>query len=156
MHEYVYVASSWRNELQPLVVQALRDAGIDCYDFKNPGEGSVGFSWRETKSHDAPEGIPAKGSDWEDVYEYMNMLNHPRAIEGFANDYNAMSRASHFVMVLPCGKSAHLELGWATAREDKQTCILLENPVEPDLMYRLADVLHTDIDSVVEWVKLTS
>lgn len=32
----IYVASSWRNNVQPLVVQTLRVAGLDVYDFKNP------------------------------------------------------------------------------------------------------------------------
>ena len=29
----VYVASSWRNEHQPIVVSCLRDAGYQVYDF---------------------------------------------------------------------------------------------------------------------------
>lgn len=29
----IYVASSWRNEYYPEVVQKLRDAGFDVYDF---------------------------------------------------------------------------------------------------------------------------
>ena len=32
----IYVASSWRNERQPDVVQALRNAGHDVYDFRHP------------------------------------------------------------------------------------------------------------------------
>lgn len=32
----IYVASSWRNTYYPSVVSALRDAGHDVYDFRNP------------------------------------------------------------------------------------------------------------------------
>lgn len=39
----VYVASSWRNLLQPGVVSALRSMGHWVYDFKNPSEGDKGF-----------------------------------------------------------------------------------------------------------------
>lgn len=149
--EYVYVASSWRNPMQPAVISTLRAAGIDCYDFRNPGEGSVGFSWRETRTHAAPQGIPGKGSDWKDVDEYLAMIEHPRAIEGFAADFSAMQRADTFVMVLPCGKSAHLELGWATGA-GKRTAILLEDPVEPELMYRCADYLAPSVFDLLGWL----
>ena len=32
----IYVASSWRNREQPSVVKALREAGHEVYDFRNP------------------------------------------------------------------------------------------------------------------------
>lgn len=142
---YVYVASSWRNLMQAGVCAALRSAGIDHYDFKNP-EGGTGFSWREVKTDGVPsaEGIKAKGSDWESAEEYLRMVEHPRAIEGFAADFAAMQRADTFVLVLPCGKSAHLELGWAVGA-GKRTIILLEDPVEPELMYRMVDEMHTSL-----------
>jgi len=140
--QYVYVASSWRNLMQEGVCAALRAAGIDHYDFKNP-EGGTGFSWREVKTHDVPSiehGIKPKGADWEPVGEYLSMIEHPRAVEGFTADFAAMQRADTFVMVLPCGKSAHLELGWAVGA-GKRTIILLEDPVEPELMYLMVDEL---------------
>ena len=43
----VYVASFWRNTLQPDVVSALRQDGHEVYDFKNPAPGEKGFSWSE-------------------------------------------------------------------------------------------------------------
>ena len=173
---YVYVASSWRNPMQPAVVATLRAAGIDCYDFRNP-ESGTGFSWRQVKTRvcegthadevngqkvtcrycrEASPSIPAgeikaKGSDWEDVEEYLRMIEHPRAIEGFHADFDAMQRADTFVMVLPCGKSAHLELGWAIGA-GKRTAILLEDPVEPELMYRCADYLATSLFDLLGWL----
>lgn len=182
--EYVYVASSWRNPMQPPVVAALRSAGIDCYDFRNP-ESGTGFSWRQVKEkvgHEfapyranpticsvcgairpmpcyehvavpsvAPDGIKPKGSDWEHVDEYLRMIEHPRALAGFDADFDAMKRADTFVMVLPCGKSAHLELGWA-AGAGKRTAILLEDPVEPELMYRCADYLAASLFDLLGWL----
>lgn len=134
--EYVYVASSWRNEVQPLVIDMLRHEGIECYDFKNP-DGGTGFSWSEVKDTPRSAVIAEKGSDWEDVDEYLRMIAHPRALAGFDADFAAMEKADTFVLVLPCGKSAHLEAGWAIGA-GKRTIILLEDPVEPELMYRMA------------------
>ena len=79
------------------------------------------------------------------------MLDHPRSREGFAADFAAMQRADTFVMVLPCGKSAHLELGWAIGA-GKRTAILLEDPVEPELMYLMADHLSTSVHDLLDWL----
>jgi hypothetical protein len=152
---YVYVASSWRNQMQPALCAILTAAGIEHYDFRNP-EGGTGFSWREVKAdYDGPpigvDGIRAKGSDWEPVDEYLRMIEHPRAIEGFDADFTAMQKADTFVMVLPCGKSAHLELGWAIGA-GKRTAILLEDPVEPELMYRCAAYLATSVFDLLGWL----
>lgn len=148
---YVYVASSWRNFMHAGVCATLKAAGIDHYDFKNP-EGGTGFSWREVKTDGVP-GAPlaAKGSDWEQADEYLRMIEHPRALDGFAADFGAMQRADTFVLVLPCGKSAHLELGWAVGA-GKRTAILLEDPVEPELMYRMVDYLAPSLFDLLGWL----
>lgn len=151
---YVYVASSWRNPMQPAVIQTLRAAGIDCYDFRNPPTGT-GFSWREVEpvgaERIAADTVGAKGSDWRPVADYLAMVEHPRAVEGFRSDFDAMQRADAFVLVLPCGKSAHLELGWAIGA-GKRTAILLEDPVEPELMYRMADYLAPSMFDLLGWL----
>ena len=41
----IYVASSWRNEFYPSVVETLRKAGHEVYDFRNPPSGDPGFKW---------------------------------------------------------------------------------------------------------------
>lgn len=43
----IYVASSWRNPYQPVVVGELRFMGHEVYDFRNPEPGSHGFHWSE-------------------------------------------------------------------------------------------------------------
>ena len=101
--------------------------------------------------HKALPVLAEKGSDWETAAEYLRMVNHPRAVKGFESDLAAMQRATHIVMVLPCGKSAHLELGWG-AGAGKRTAVLLEDPVEPELMYRCADLLSTSLDEILQWV----
>ena len=45
MKHQIYVASSWRNEYYPEVVEKLREAGHDVYDFRNPPSGDPGFKW---------------------------------------------------------------------------------------------------------------
>lgn len=48
----IYVASSWKNNLQPKVVLELRNLGHEVYVFKNLTEGDNGFHWSEIISKD--------------------------------------------------------------------------------------------------------
>lgn len=134
----IYVASSWRNDRQPAVVEALRKCGHMVYDFKNPRPGDNGFHWTE---------IDGGWQSWTPE-QYRDALDHPVAKRGFASDFDAMKWADTFVLVLPCGRSAHLELGWACG-QGKQTLILLDD-VEPELMAKMVDHICLDLDEVVE------
>jgi hypothetical protein len=141
---YVYVASSWRCVRQPGVVTFLRAHGIDCYDFTSPEE-SLGFTWTET-------GLvrDSDGRAWAD--DIQKSLVHPRAEEGFASDFNAMQKADACVLVLPCNRSAHLELGWFVG-QGKPTAIFLESVNEPELMYKMVDLITDDIHQIVDWLR---
>jgi hypothetical protein len=121
--KYVYVASSWRNLLQQGVVHALRAARIDCYDYRQPVEGESGFRWSEID----PSWMGWKPEDWRKA------LSHPVAQHGFRRDLAAMSRADCCVLVLPCGRSAHLEAGYM-AGACKPVFTLAVEQVEPELM----------------------
>ena len=127
----VYVASSWRNEHQPGVVAALRADGIDVYDFRHPAAGDDGFAWRE---------VEAAAKPW-DAAMLTRALAHPRSAEAFASDFGGMRAATACVLVLPCGKSAHLEAGWLAAR-GCPLVVFMPEPSEPELMYRLAPGLR--------------
>lgn len=80
------------------------------------------------------------------------MLDHPRAIEGFDADFGAMERADTCVLVLPCNRSAHLELGWFVGT-DRRTAILLDGPnVTPELMYRMVDFVTPSLFDLLGWL----
>lgn len=135
----IYVASSWRNQQQPAVVAALRDAGHLVYDFKNPAPGNTGFSWSQLTLGDPKTWTPN---------QHLQALRHPVAEAGFDLDHAAMEWADTFVMVLPCGRSAHLELGWACGKS-KLTLILQTEIEEPELMYKEANHLCGSLEKVL-------
>ena len=139
----IYVASSWRNYLQPTVVEALRSAGHDVYDFKNPKEHpherDTGFHWSD---------IDPEWQGWS-PQALVNGLDHELARAGFRLDFEAMKSADAFVLVMPCGRSAHLELGWAVGA-GARTAILLTDG-EPELMYRMVDKLLLTVSEAVDW-----
>jgi hypothetical protein len=146
--KYVYVASSWRCEMQTAVVHVLRAAGIQCYDFKNPEEGT-GFHWSEVM--DDSEYY----ANMAETDAYLKALGNPRSIDGFNSDFDAMKRADTFVLVLPCGRSAHLEAGWAIG-QGKRTAILLDPDasglVTPELMYKMADYIAPSMVDLLGWL----
>jgi hypothetical protein len=137
----VYVASSWRNELQQTVVAALVAAGHDVYDFRNPAPGDTGFGWRQCAT---PEELRDPRS-FRDV-----VLKHPIARSAFQKDMNALACAAATVLVLPCGRSAHLELGWA-AGVGQKTIVLLDDPMsEPELMYLMNTAICVSLEEVID------
>ena len=138
----IYVASSWRNALQPDVVTRLRAIGHEVYDFRDPAPGVRGFAWHE---------IDPKWQKWS-ADEYRNALNHPLAVAGYAHDMGAMQWADTCVLVLPCGRSAHLELGWM-AGAGKRTIVLTRDGEEPELMAKMATKICTSLDEVVAFLR---
>lgn len=139
----IYVASSWRNKLQPFVVEALRREGHVVYDFRNPTPGDHGFSWKQCATDEQLKS-PLRFRD--------EVLTHPIAKAGFAKDMRALRGASATVLVLPCGRSAHLELGWAAGMGQK-TIVLLDNPLsEPELMYLMNTKICLSMNEVIDAV----
>lgn len=137
----IYLASSWRNTLQSVVLAALRDAGHEVYDFRNPAPGEHGFSWRQVLSEPPP---------WS-AEETRAVLAHKVSEHGFGLDFAAMKWADTVVMLQPCGRSAALELGWC-AGAGKRSAVLLADGQEPELMLKVADRLCTSLAELLEWL----
>jgi hypothetical protein len=118
----IYPASSWRNEAYPGDVAAMRADAHDVYDFR---EANSGFRWSGTTY---PEHICELETD-------------PHVAAAFKRDKDALDWCDVCVLILPCGKSAHLEAMYASAR-GKPVIIkfCVEEPLQPELMYRLLAV----------------
>jgi hypothetical protein len=134
----IYLASSWRNPYQPDAVRQLRAAGHDLYDFRNPAPGNDGFQWSEVDP------------DWEgwDAMTYRSLLNHPVANASFNFDFTAMEWADTCVLLLPCGRSAHLEAGYFIGA-GKELYIVLAGQNEPELMYKMATGICLDMQELL-------
>lgn len=135
----IYVASSWKNTYYPGVVEALRKAGNSVYDFRNPRPGDHGFKWSE---------IDPNWEKWTPA-EYREALKHPLAQSGFQSDFEAMKWADEFCLVLPSGRSAHIEAGWAIG-QGKGVSIYLPEPVTPELMYLTENDGEDDDNAVTQ------
>ena len=134
----IYVASSWRNSWQAHVVDLVRKGGHDVYDFK---DGRGAFGWDD---------IDPNWTEWTGA-QVRNVLGHGLCTNAFSLDYTAMKWADAFVLLLPCGRSAHLEAGWAIG-QGKPTVIYTPEAIEPELMYRLADAVVVTEGELLQWL----
>lgn len=141
----IYVASSWRNAFQPTVVDFLRAEGFLVYDFRHPDEQVCGFHWSDIDP------------DWESwtTEEYRKVLCHPLAEHGFWLDRRGLDRSTSCVLVMPCGRSAHLELGYMLGQcKPGFVYIPPTIEVEPELMNKLATGVSSDIAEIAHELKL--
>lgn len=134
----IYVASSWRNPYFPEVVTALRGAGHEVYDFRNPPHGGKGFRWTD---------VDENAFSWT-FTQYAEGLHHPKAERQFQADREALEWADTCVLVLPCGRSAHTEAGWM-AGAGKKVIAYIPEMVEPELMYKLFDGVAGDLQELL-------
>lgn len=161
----IYVASSWRNPIHIAVVAALTSAARHTgdhsllpYDFRNPSEGNTGFHWSQV-------GMPSYNRETNGpvpATEYLRGINHPIAEDGFTADFEAMQKCDRCILVLPCGRSAHLEAGWFIG-QGKPTAIFLNDEhdaqshgdgspmVVPELMYKMADYIGDSLFDLLGW-----
>lgn len=126
------------------------------YDFRNPLPGQHGFSWKETSA------VPP---EYWTVADFAAALQTEPACRGFGLDMAALIWCDVCVCVLPSGKDAHLEVGWAAgvgwaSDGKKKTAVLLLDKAdgtrgwEPGLMYKMCDLVTGEIDRVSDWLRL--
>lgn len=135
----IYIASSWRNPYYEDVVKRLKKEGFEVYDFRNPPHGGNGFHWTD---------IDENALNWT-FKEYEEGLHHPLAERQFAADLEALKASDTCVLVLPCGRSAHIEAGWC-AGAGMKVIVYIPEMMEPELMYNLFDKVVDNLDDLVE------
>ncbi|OGG67444.1 hypothetical protein A2Z56_04540 [Candidatus Kaiserbacteria bacterium RIFCSPHIGHO2_12_45_16] len=109
----------------------------------------VGCAWcrdEGLRRHELEERAPARRRGLP-----PQCWQHPVAERGFALDMNALRWCDACVLVLPCGRSAHLEAGWA-AGAGKVLVIYIPEYDTPELMYGMASAIVTTLAEIREKV----
>jgi hypothetical protein len=119
----IYPASSWRNKVYAADVAALRADNHEVFDFRTANSE---FRWPSCAT--LPEYIRALEAD-------------PQVAAAFERDKTALDWCEVCVLILPCGRSAHLEAMYASA-QGKLVVVKLDptEPLQPELMYKLLAV----------------
>lgn len=131
----VYIMGSLRNPKVCEIGQAFRDAGWDAFD-----------DWM------------AAGPEADDMwqrYERARGRNVKEALAGyaaqncFAYDKRHVDRCGMGLLVLPAGKSGHLELGYILGQGKPGYILLDGEPERFDVMYNFATAIFTSLDDAL-------
>ncbi len=138
MARRIYIASSWRqaDSVRELAL-VLREDGHEVYAFCEDGAGHYSFDMR-----DIPGG-PAMTA--------RQALDMPEAGLAFAADKGGLDWADTCVLLLPSGRSSHLEAGY-TVGQGKELFILdhEQAPGQWDVMYGFAQRVVDLVEELVE------
>lgn len=132
----IYIIGSLRNEKVPQVGNLLRDNGWDAFD-----------DWYGA-GHEADD-------KWRD-YENIRGRLHREALYGYAArhvfefDKRHLDRCDYAILVLPAGKSGHLELGYFVGT-GKPGFILFDSvPERYDVMHQFATNVFTSDEEMLK------
>ncbi len=144
----IYLASSWKNQKVILkLAEQLELEGFEVDAFCRDGKRYV-FHWSELVDNE---------TDLQN-YDAINFLSDPRTKRAFNEDKKWLDWANMVVMVMPCGRSSHMEAGYAVG-SGKRLFILGEfQKGEFDVMYGFAQALYRweDYPKLVNDIRLQS
>lgn len=134
-----YIIGSLRNENIPTISVKLREeTGYEIFDdWFSPGP---------------------KADDYWKAYEEARGRNYKEALHGYAAkhvfefDKYHIDRADFGILILPAGKSGHLELGYMIGC-GKPGFILLDVPDRWDVMYQFATGIFFSMEEMIEAIK---
>ena len=136
----IYLVGSLKNKAVPLLAAELRDAlGVEVFDDWYAVGPDADDYW---KAHELERG-----------HSYTEALQGWHARNVFDFDKRHLDRCDAAVLVLPAGKSAHLELGYVIG-QGKPGFILLDNTdCRFDVMYQFATGITGSVDELVQMLK---
>lgn len=142
MTRKIYLASSWRNNAYPSLLYLLRDQGHEVYDFKDP---SASFYWAN---------VDHNWKNWSAEEAWTKLNNNEEAIKGFERDAKAVASCDTLVLVMPCGRSAHVEMGVAVGLE-KDVAIFVPpaEKFEAELMHKYANFMTSDFNKLFQYLE---
>ena len=130
MKPVIYLIGSLRNPKIPEIGDHLRERGFDVFD-----------DWFAAG--------PIADDSWQE-YEKGRGTSYPMALRGYAArhvfefDYHHLSRADIAVLILPAGKSGHLEFGWMIGKGKPGYVLFDKEPDRWDVMYQFAEAVFFD------------
>ena len=128
----IYLASSWKNQKTILaLVESLEKEGFEVDAFCRSTDIRYSFPWSELVNNE----------DDLKYYDAIEFLADSRTQRAFIEDKKWLDWADTVIMVMPCGRSSHLEAGYAVG-QGKRLYIYGNFPKgEFDVMYGFADRL---------------
>ncbi len=132
----IYIASSLKNQKEVIALaEYLEKYGFEVDAFCRCNDKKYAFHWSELVD------------DEDDLanYDAIEMLADPRTLRAFKEDMKWLDWSDCVIMLMPCGRSSHLEAGYAKG-QGKLLYIYGAFPKgEFDVMYGMADgLVHSE------------
>lgn len=131
----IYLAGSLRNPLVPHIGNKLRNAGWEVFDDWFAGGKIADDEWRD--------------------YEKLRKRHYREALKGWAAshifdfDKYHLDRTDITVLVMPAGKSSHLELGYTIGKNKPGYVLFDKEPKRFDVMYQFANGVFFNVKELI-------
>ena len=132
----LYLIGSLRNPEIPFIGNSFREAGFEVFD-------------------DWFAGGKIADDEWQ-AYETSRGRSYNEALQGYAAqhvydfDYYHLCRADLGLLVLPAGKSGHLELGWLIGRGKPGYVLFDKEPERWDVMVAFANKVFFNLGECID------
>lgn len=137
-----FLAGRWRNKEAILEVRdALRAAGKTYYCFLENDYSHHQVKFTESAEKEAIMDAYEGNDNWQ---------NDPEVREIFDNDIDGLKNSKAFLVVLPAGKSSHIEAGIAYGYG--KTCYAIGEQKETESHYLIFDEIFPEIKDFVEFI----
>ena len=135
----IYIIGALKNRAIMELANELRTAGFDAFDdWLTPGPEADSFLLE---------------------YEKKRGRNYKEALKGhaaqhcFTFDKKHIDRCAMAVMVMPAGKSGHLELGYVIGQGKKGYILFDQEPDRMDIMYNFATDIFFSREELIQRLK---
>ena len=120
----VYLIGSLRNPKITELAKSIRKVGFEVFDDWMAAGPTADDAWRDYEKQ--------RG------HSYGEALCGHAAKHVFAFDYKHLLRCDIAVLLMPAGKSGHLELGWCLGKGKPGFILFDKEPERYDVMYQFA------------------
>ena len=131
----VYIIGSLRNPIIPTIGNTLRAAGYDAFCDWHSGGKEADDEWQRY------EGERGRG--------YKEALKGYHAQNVYHFDLYHLNRAHAAVLVMPAGRSAHLELGYIIGQGKPGYVLFDQEPERFDVMYNFATEVCFSVEELM-------
>lgn len=146
----IYIASSWKNKFQQQLVEELRKRGHKVYDFKHPyGRNDVPVWESVSVTQNLRSAYVEKCLKGKD---FKRMLLDRQSIKRFEEHFAAMQDADTCILLLPAGRSSHIEAGHMNGMGKRVFVMDTSKEVTPELMYLALDDYFFDFEELYQAV----